>query len=151
MHTMQIATAILEGYNNSKISRERIDFLIAQANEQLDEIAQNSEMYEDFLSRVNAPQNVDRIILWILLMSNEKICDDYIDTFKKSFREIIPVSDLADLLFYTVHSKKVNNVELEGTEYLLEYNHEGIEEVDQYCFTNVLLQVQQSKEVSIEF
>ena len=151
MHTMQIAEAVLDGHRNDKLSEERINFLITQANEQLDEISQNKEIYERFLNKVNAPEKIDKIILWILLMSNEDIVEEYIDECGKSFREIIPVSDLADLLIYAVHLKKVKNTALEGFDYLLEYNHGGIEEVDQYAFTNVLLYVERSKQVNIAF
>ncbi|PHR56528.1 MAG: hypothetical protein COA44_07920 [Arcobacter sp.] len=151
MHTLQIAEPILDGYKNEKLSEERIHFLITQANEQLNEISQNKEIYDGFLEQVNAPQKVDNIILWMLLMSNEGICDEYISEFNKGFREIIPVSDLADLLLYLVYSKKIKNIELDGFKYLLEYEEEGIEEADQFCFTNVLLYIQKLKEVQIEF
>ena len=151
MHTFQIAETVLDGYKNDKLTEERINFLITQANEQLDEISQNKEIYHSFLNKVNAPQKIDNIILWILLMSNEGIVDEYIDEFDKDFREIIPVGDLADLLLYSVHLKKVKNIELEGFDYLLEYEHEGIAEMDQYAFTNALLYIQKSKEVEIEF
>ncbi|WP_373033640.1 hypothetical protein [Sulfurovum sp.] len=151
MHTFQIAESVLDGYKNEKLSEERISFLKTQANEQLDEISQNKEIYNKFLNQVNAPQKIDNIILWILLMSSERICDEYIDEFNKDFREIIPVSDLADLLLYSVHLKKVKNIELDGFDYLLEYEGEGIEEVDQYSFTNALLYIQKSKEIQMEF
>lgn len=151
MHTFQIATSVLDGYRNNKLTEERINFLIAQANEQLDEISQNKEMYNAFLKQVNAPQKIDNIILWILLMSNEDICDEYISEFKKGFREIIPVSDLADLLAYVIHLKKLKNIELDGFDYLLEYEKEGIEEMDHFCFTNVLLYIEKSKQVEMEF
>ena len=151
MHTFQIKESILDDYINDKLSEERINFLITQANEQLDEISQNKEIYHSFLNKVNAPQKIDNIILWILLMSNEGIVDEYIDEFDKDFREIIPVGDLADLLLYSVHLKKVKNIDLEGFDYLLEYDHEGIAEMDQYAFTNALLYIQKSKEVEIEF
>ena len=151
MHTFQIAEPVLDGYKNDKLTEERINFLITQANEQLDEISQNKEIYHSFLNKVNSPQKIDNIILWILLMSNEGIVDEYIDEFDKDFREIIPVGDLADLLLYSVHLKKVKNIELEGFDYLLEYEHEGIAEMDQYAFTNALLYIQKSKEVEIEF
>ena len=151
MDTFQIAESVLDGYKNDKLSEERINFLITQANEQLDEISQNKEIYNSFLNKVNAPQKIDNIILWILFMSNEAICDEYIDEFDKDFREIIPVSDLADLLVYIIHLKKVQNIELDGFDYLLEYKHQGIDEMDQYAFTNVLLYIQKSKEVEMEF
>lgn len=151
MHTLQIAESVLDGYRNDKLTEERINFLITQANEQLDEISQDKELYHSFLNKVNAPEKIDNIILWILFMSNEDICDTYIDTFDKGFREIIPVSDLADLLVYIVHLKKVKNIEVDGFDYLLEYKHGGIDEVDQYAFSNVLLYVQKSKEIEIEF
>jgi len=151
MHTLQIAQSVLDDYRNNKLSEERIGFLITQANEQLEEISQNEEIYNSFLNKVNAPQKIDNIILWILFMSNEDICEEYIDEFDKGYREIIPVSDLADLLCYVVHLKKVKNIELDGFDYLLEYHHPGIDEVDQYCFSNVLLHVQKSKEIEIEF
>ena len=151
MHTLQIAEKVLDGHRNEKLSEERINFLITQANEQLDEIAQNKEIYESFLNRVNAPEKIDKIILWMLLMSNEDIVEAYIEEFGKNFREIIPVSDLAELLIYAVHLKKVQNVTLDGFDYLLEYDHGGMEEVDQFAFTNVLLYVDKSKQVEIEF
>ena len=151
MHTFQISVKALDAYRNEKLTEERINFLINQANEQLDEISQNKELYDRFLKQVNAPQKIDNIILWILFMSNEAICDEYIEAFDKDFREIIPVSDLADLLAYVVHLKKVKNIELDGVDYLLEYNADGIEEIDQYNFTNVLLYIQKSKEIEIEF
>ncbi len=151
MHTFQIAETVLDNYTNDKLTEERIDFLKTQANEQLDEISQNKDIYDSFLNKVNAPKKIDNIILWILLMSNENIVDEYIDEFDKGFREIIPVSDLADLLVYSVHLKKVKNIELDGFDYLLEYENGGIEEVDQYAFTNVLLYVDKSKQVEIEF
>ena len=55
------------------------------------------------------PQKIDKIILWILLFSNETVCEDYIDEFKKDFRDIIPVSDLADLLLHVIHLKLQDN------------------------------------------
>ena len=151
MHTLQIAESVLDDYRNNKLSEERINFLITQANEQLEEISQNEEIYHSFLNKVNAPQKIDNIILWILFMSNEDICEEYIDAFDKDFREIIPVSDLADLLVYVVHLKKIKNIELDGWDYLLNCKHDGIDEVDQYSFANVLLYIQKSKEVKIEF
>ena len=151
MHTLQIKELILDNYKNDKLTEERINFLITQANEQLDEISKNKEIYDSFLKQVKAPQKVDNIILWILFMSNEDIVEKYIDTFKKDFREIIPVGDLADLLLYSIYSKKVKNIELDGFDYLIAYEHEGIAEMDQFAFTNALLYIQKSKEVQIEF
>ena len=151
MHTFQIANSVLDDYKNDKLSEERINFLITQANEQLDEISQNKEIYSKFLNRVKAPKKIDNIILWILLMSNEDICDEYISEYSKGFREIIPVSDLADLLVHIVHLKKVKNIDLDGFDYLLNYQHGGIDEMDQYCFTNALLYIQKSKEIEMEF
>ena len=150
MHTYQIAESVLDGYKNEKLTDERINFLTAQVNEQLDEIAQNEKLYKSFLDRVNAPQKIDKTILWILLMSNEGICDDYISEFNKNYREIIPISDLADLLLYVIHLKKVQNIELEGFDHLVESEEAGIEEVDQYAFTNALLYIQKLKEKEVE-
>jgi len=152
MHTFQIAESVLDAYKNDKLTEERVQFLITQANEQLDEISQNKEIYDKFINRVKAPNKIDKIILWVLFMSNELICDEYIDKFNKDFREIIPISDLADLLFYAVHLKKVKNIELDGFDYLLSYQEDGgIDEVDQYSFTNALLYIQKSKEPQMEF
>ncbi|NOR56036.1 MAG: hypothetical protein GQ531_07485 [Sulfurovum sp.] len=150
MNTFHIKEPILEGYKNTKLTEERMDLLTTQVNEQLDEISQNKEIYDAFLKKVNAPEKIDKIILWILLMSNEDVVEEYISEFGKNFREIIPVGDLADLLLYTVYLKKVENIELEGIDCLLEYK-EGLDEVDQFAFTNALLYVQKSKEVQIEF
>ena len=151
MHTFQIAESLLENFRNDKLSDVRINFLITQANEQLSEMAQNKELYDGFLAKVKAPERIDNIILWILLMSNEGIGSKYIREFKKDFRKFIPVSDLADLLLYIVHLKKVKNIELDGLDYLLEYEEEGIEVMDQYAFTNVLLYIQKSKECLMQF
>jgi hypothetical protein len=151
MNTFQITESVLESYKNDKLSEARINFLITQANEQLDEISKNKEIHHSFLNLVKSPQKIDNIILWILLMSNEEICCDYISEFDKNFRDVIPVSDLSDLLIYTIHLKKVKNITLDGFDYLLEYEEEGMEEVDQYSFTNAFLYIQKSKEVKIEF
>jgi len=151
VHTFQIANTVLTNYVNDKLTQERIDSLIAQASEQLTEIAKNEKIYSDFLKKVNAPKDIDTTILWILLMSNESICESYIEEYDKNFREIIPISDLADLLIHTVHLKKVQNIELKGFEYLLNYKSEGVDEVDQYAFTNALLYIQKSKEAEMEF
>jgi len=136
MNTPQIAASALDGYKNAKLSDERINFLIAQANEQLDEISGNKELYDEFLEEVNAPKKVDNIILWILFMSNEDICRDYINAFDKDLMKVVPRSDLADLLLYSVYLKKVKNTELDGYDYLVEYDGEGMEDVDQYTLTN---------------
>ena len=151
MLTFQLAEPVLEGYKNEKLTEERINFLKTQANEQLDEISGNKEIYDSYLNKVNAPEKIDKIILWILIMSNEGICWDYIEKFDKDFRDVIPVSDLADLLLYSVYLKKVQNIELDGFDYLLEYQEDGMEEVDQFAFTNTFLYIQKSKEVAIEF
>jgi len=151
MLTFQLAEPVLENYKNDKLTEERINFLKTQANEQLDEISQNKEIYDSFLKKVNAPQKIDNIILWILIMSNEGLCWDYIGEFDKKFRDVIPVSDLADLLLYSVYLKKIKDTELDGFDYLLEYKEDGMEEVDQFAFTNAFLYIQKSKEVQIEF
>jgi hypothetical protein len=151
MNTFQIAEPILNTYMNDKISLERSELLVAQANEQIDEISQNQEIYNSFLKQVNAPKKADKLILWILFMAYDDICSDYISEFKKDFNDTVPISDLADLLLYVAHLKKVKNIELDGFDYLLEYEGEGIEEVDQYSVTNVLAYIQQSKQVKIEF
>lgn len=152
MHAYLIAEKVLNNYRNDKLSDERIDFLITQANEQLEEIAQNKALYDSFLKRVKAPEKIDNIILWMLLMSNEDIVEEYIEEFDKTkYREIIPVSDLADLLLYVVHLKKVKGIELDGFDYLLEYQHEGKDEFDHFCVTNVLLYIEKSKQINLEF
>jgi len=151
MNTPQIAETALDGYKNEKLSDERINFLIAQANEQLNEISGNKELYDEFLEEVNAPKKVDNIILWILFMSNEDICRDYINAFDKDLMKVVPRSDVADLLLYSVYLSKVKKTELDGYDYLLEYDGEGMEDVDQYALTNAFLYIQQTKEVAIDF
>ncbi|PHQ91384.1 MAG: hypothetical protein COB42_03465 [Sulfurimonas sp.] len=151
MDTFQISATVLDNYIKDELSDERITALKVQANEQLNEIAQNKDIYTTFLKEVGAPEKIDSLILWILLMSNEDICSDYIKEFNKDFRDVIPVSDLADLLLYIVHLKKVNNIELDGLDYLLEYEEEGIEDMDRYSFTNALLYIEKSKIVPMEF
>lgn len=151
MQTYQITEPVLDRYRNERLSEERISSLIAQANEQLEEIAQNQSLYERFIKEVDAPENIDKTILWMLLMSNEDIVEEYIDEFGKKYREIIPVSDLADLLVYVFHLKKLKDTELEGFDVLMEYDEQGMAEADQYAFTNILLHVQRTKEATIEF
>ena len=151
MNTFQITESALEGYKNEKLSEERINTLTTQANEQIDEISQDKELYTRFLDEVSAPEKIDNIILWILFMSNEKIVYDYIDAFSKDFTDSIPVSDLSDLLIYIVYLKKIKNIELDGFDYLSDYKEEGLEEVDQFSFTNAFLYIQRLKEVKIEF
>jgi len=151
MDTFQISETVLDNYKNDELSEERISSLKEQANEQLNEISQNEEIYNAFLKEVSAPEKIDNIILWMLLMSNEDICSKYIKKFNKDFRDVIPVSDLADLLFYSVHLKKVKNIELDGFDYLLEYEEEGIEDMDRYSFTNALLYIEKSKRTEMVF
>jgi hypothetical protein len=150
MHTDQIAPNVLNDYRINKLTDERINFVVSQANEQIQEIAQNEDLYNKFLQEVQAPEKIDTIILWILFMSNEDICDDYNYKFDKGFAPRIPVSDLADLLVHVLHTKKIKNTELDGLEYLLQYKEDGIEELDQYAFTNVLLYIQKLKEKEVE-
>ena len=151
MNTFQIAEQALTDYKNNKLSDERFDFLVAQANEQIDEISQNKEIYTSFLNKVNAPKKIDNIILWVLVMSNEELSSEYISEFNKDFSDVVPVSDLADLLFYIVYLKKVKNIELDGFDYISTYENEDIKEVDTYCITNVLAYIQKSKEIEIQF
>jgi len=151
MNTFQIAQTALEGYKNTKLSDDRINALLEQANTQITEIAQNKELYDDFLSQVDAPSKVDNIILWVLFMSDEDICSEYIEAFDKDFSDSIPISDLADLLIYIVYLKKVKDVELEGFDYLDDYEDGEIEDVDQFALTNAFLYIQKTKEVQIDF
>ncbi|HIQ27111.1 MAG TPA: hypothetical protein EYH42_01250 [Sulfurovum sp.] len=151
MNTFQIAGSALDGYKNEKLSDERINALVTQANAQIDEITQNKKLYDSFLQKVGAPQKIDNIILWVLFMSDEDICDEYIEAFDKDFSDSIPISDLADLLIYIVYLKKVKDKELEGFDYLSEYEDGDIEDVDQFALTNTFLYIQKTKEVQIDF
>lgn len=151
MNTFQIAESALLGYKDAHLSDERITALVEQANTQIDEISQDKELYNSFISQVDAPEKIDKIILWILFMSSEDICSEYIDSFDKDFNDTIPVSDLADLLLYLVFLKKVKHTELEGFDYLSDYEKEGIADVDQYALTNAFLYIQKLKEVQIDF
>ncbi len=116
MHTYQIANSILENYKNEKLSDDRVEFLKRQAKEQLDEIAQNKKLYKRFLEKIDVSEKIDSTILWMLIMSNETLCEEYIDECRKTFREIIPVSDLADLLLYFIYLKKIKGIESDGFE-----------------------------------
>jgi len=151
MNTFQIAESVLDTYKNEIIGLERTDFLVAQANEQIDEISGNKEIYNGFLKKVDAPEKIDNLVLWILFMSHEDICSDYIDEFDKDFEDEIPMNDLADLLLHIAHLQKSQNIEFDGLDYLLEYEAGDIVEVDQHCVTNVLAYIQKSKQVAIEF
>ncbi|CAA6803062.1 MAG: Unknown protein [uncultured Sulfurovum sp.] len=151
MNTFQLTQPVLEGYKNEKLTEERVNLLTTQANEQINEISQNEALYNRFVGEVNAPKNVDNLILWLFFMSDEDRCCDYIRAFGKDFRDMIPISDLGDLLLYIVYLKKVEDIELDGFDYLVTHKDEGIEEVDQFSFTNIFLYIQKSKEVAIEF
>ncbi|CAA6813167.1 MAG: Unknown protein [uncultured Sulfurovum sp.] len=151
MNTFQIVGSVLDEYKNSVLDDKRIDALVEQANEQLKEMAENEAFYNALLTKVNAPEKVDNMILWIMLMSNEDICCAYIDSFDKDFEDEIPVNDLGDLLLYLAHLKNVQNVELDGLDYLLAYDKEWTEEVDQHAVTNVLAYIQKSKQVEMNF
>jgi hypothetical protein len=145
MNTYQIAPPVLEEYRSIILKDERVEFLKRQADEQLEEIAGNDEIYQRFLEKVNAPEKIDNVILWILLMSDESIVDEYIEEYDKDFTDMIPVCDLADLLFDTVYMKKNKDIELDGFDYLLGYNTPGMVEVDQHAVTNALAYIQKIK------
>lgn len=151
MNTFQITEFALSNYKNDRLPDTRINFLLEQVNEQIEELSQNKEIYSSFLEDIDAPENLDNIVLWIILMSNEDVCRDYINVCKKDLTKVIPVSDMADLLLYTAYMKKVQGTELDGYDFLAGYYEEEMEEVDQYAVTNVLQHIQQSKEVQIEF
>lgn len=91
MHTYQVAESVLDDYRQNKLTEARIAFLKAQAEAELEEIAQNRALYDSFVEKINAPERIDPLILWILFMSNEEICEAYIDACGKTFREMIPV------------------------------------------------------------
>jgi hypothetical protein len=147
MHTYEIVEPALIKYKDAKLTTQRIDFLKNQANEQLQEIRSNESIYNEFLNKVNPPEKIDDIVLWMLFMATEDIVEEYVDSFNKPFMDIIPVSDLADLLFYLVYMKKIEDTTFDGFDYLLQYKEEGIEDMDQYCFTNVLVYIQTMKKL----
>lgn len=142
MNTYEIAEQVLEEYRNLMIKDDRVAFLKSQADEQLEEIASNEEMYNRLLEKVNTPENVDNMILWIALMSDEDIVEEYIEEFDKDFTDMIPICDLADMLFYMVYAIKVKGEAFEGFDYLLTYKTEGMIEVDQHAVTNALAYIQ---------
>lgn len=146
MHSYQITESTLEDYRANKLLDDRITFLLQQADEQLAEIRQNSDFYTGILDELEIDDTLNNPIMWMLFMSDEDIVDAYIDTFKKPFRSIIPVADLADILLYLIHLKKVNGEALAGTDLLFESTTEGLDEVDHYCFSNVLAYVQRKNE-----
>lgn len=145
MNTYQITEKILEEYRDLMIKDDRVAFLKAQADEQIAEIASNEEIYNTFSQKVKAPENIDNMVLWILLMSDESIVEEYIEAFDKDFDEMIPVCDLADMLFYMVYAIKVKGEEFEGFDYLLTYKTPGMVEVDQHAVTNALAYIQKIK------
>lgn len=152
MNTFQIVESVLDEYKNNVLGVDRTDFLVAQANEQLSEISQNKELYNAFLQKINnVPEKIDNSILWIFFMANEDICCDYIEAFDKDFEDEVPINDLGDLLLHLAHLTKVQNVELEGLDFLLDYDQETLEEVDQHAVTNVLAYIQKSKQIEIQF
>jgi hypothetical protein len=148
MNTYQITEKMLEEYRNLMIKDERVAFLKDQADEQLEEIATNEEMYARLLKKVEAPENVDNMILWIALMSDEEIVEEYIEVFDKDFIDMIPVCDLADMLYYMVYAIKVKGETFEGFDYLLHHKTPGMKEVDQHAVSNALTYIQKVKGAS---
>lgn len=145
MNTYQITESVLEEYKNLMIKEERVAFLKSQADEQIAEIAQNEEIYNGLLEKVEAPEKIDNVVLWIALMSDESIVEEYIEVFDKDFDDMIPVCDLADLLFYMVYAMKVHGESFEGFDYLLTHKTPGMVEVDQHAVTNALAYIQKIK------
>lgn len=145
MNTYQITENILVEYRELMIKDERVAFLKAQSDEQLAEIAGNEEMYSRLLEKVKAPDKIDNMVLWILLMSDESIVEEYIEEFDKDFTDMIPICDLGDMLFYMVYAMKVKGETFEGFDYLLTYQTPGMVEVDQHAITNALAYIQKIK------
>lgn len=145
MNTYQITENVLVEYRDLMIKDDRVAFLKSQADEQLEEIAGNEEMYKGLLEKVKAPKNVDNMVLWIALMSDEDIVDDYIEAFDKDFTDMIPVCDLADMLFYMVYAIKVKGESFDGFDYLRTHKTPGMVEVDQHAITNALAYIQKIK------
>ncbi len=75
----------------------------------------------------------------------KSIVEEYIEEFDKDFTDMIPVCDLADLLFYMVYAIKVKGESFEGFDYLLTYKTPGMIEVDQHAVTNALAYIQKIK------
>jgi len=148
MNTYQITENILVEYRDLMIKDARSDFLKAQADEQIEEIASNEEIYNKFLEKVKAPKNVDNMVLWIALMSDEEIVEEYIEAFDKNFDDMIPICDLGDMLFYMVYAMKVKGESFEGFDYLLTYKTPGMTEVDQHAISNALAYIQKLKGAS---
>ncbi len=148
MNTYQITENVLVEYRDLMIKDERVAFLKSQADEQLEEIAGNEEVYKRLLEKVKAPEKIDNSILWMLFMSDEEIVEEYIEEFDKDFTDMIPVCDLADLLFYMVYAIKVKGESFEGFDYLLKYKTPGMIEADQHAVTNALAYIQKIKAAS---
>lgn len=148
MNTYQITENILEEYRDLMIKDERVAFLKAQADEQIEEIAGNEEVYKKFLEKVGAPEKLDNMVLWMALMSDENIVEEYIEEYEKDFDEMIPVCDLGDMLFYMVYAMKVKGESFEGFDYLLAHKTPGMTEVDQHAVSNALAYIQKLKGAS---
>jgi len=148
MNTYQITENVLVEYRDLMIKDDRVAFLKAQADEQIAEIAGNEEMYNGLLEKVKAPENVGNMVLWIALMSDEDIVEAYIEEFDKDFTDMIPICDLADMLFYMVYAMKVKGEAFEGFDYLLTYKTPGMTEVDQHAISNALAYIQKLKGAS---
>lgn len=148
MNTYQITEKILTEYRDLMIKDDRVAFLKAQADEQIEELKGNAEVYQSFLEKVDAPKKVDNMVLWIALMSDEDIVEEYIEAYEKDFDEMIPVCDLGDMLFYMVYAMKVKGESFEGFDYLLEYKTPGMKEVDQHAVSNALAYIQKIKGAS---
>jgi len=151
LHTEQISQTVLTNYIHDRLSSERIEMLTTQAKEQIEEIRTDQTLYEQFLQKTGAPKEIDTRVLWVAMMCDDDICSEYISRFKKPFADRIPVSDLADLIVYLIHTQKSKEDEIAGYDFLMAYEKGDIDDVDQYAFTNVLLYIQQSKEGDLCF
>lgn len=150
MQIFEITNEVVEGYVE-KVGQERIDFLVNQAKEQIEEIAQDEKVYLDYLNKAQASVKVDKLVLWVLFMSLEDICFDYIEKFNKDFFEETPMNDLADLSMYIVYLTNSKGEKLDGIQYMSESNEQRLKEIDHHSVTNLLLYVQQQKQQAMEF
>ena len=149
MEVFGINTEVLDQHLKN-IGEDRINFLIDQAKEQLDEINSNEEIKKEFLKEIELEKEVDDLVLWILFMSNEEVVAKYIKEFKKDFFDFIPINDITDLCVY-LSVKYQAGENIEGIEELVEFEKETKREIEYNTITTLLMIVQEQKKMDMQF
>lgn len=150
MQIFEIAPEVLKGHVQ-RMGQDRVNELVSQAKEQISEIATRPEVLESYLGQVGLEKRVDDLVVWILFMMDEDICDAYNEIFEKGFFKMIPLNDLSDLTIYVANLIKTENKNIDGVDNIINCNTGTSKEVDHHSVTNLLYYIQQEKQNQMQF